>query len=305
MSDIKYKVLLLEGGGSKGLSYTALREGLEKVNVYNQIYFFAGTSIGAFFSLIFCLGLNVDTIKKIMNETNFDELVNESGWGWGWWDYLRSTWKWGKNRGTRLEQLIQKIISLRFPDRADTLTFEELRTETGHVLFVTGTNLNRIHCQSFSPDHTPNMKVKTAVRISMAYPGMFEPILHDKEIWVDGGVMDNFPLHTVMKSGFDREEILAVKLVPPDEEIDQQNEQIEHKMRPINSLSDYMWAVLEAMQASREQCEFGPSFWEHTIPLCVETNNPFRTQLTKEDKERIYEKALVDIESFFQIMHSC
>ena len=89
------------------------------------------------------------------------------------------------------------------------LTFKQFTSLTNGVrLVVTGTNLSQKRSFFFSDIHTPDFPVAAACFISMCIPP-FKPVWVESEVdkkdtvksalykglWVDGGVLNNFPIH--------------------------------------------------------------------------------------------------------------
>jgi NTE family protein len=81
---------------------------------------------------------------------------------------------------------------------------------TGVDLMVTGANVTRHRPAFFSRHHTPNFPVAEAVAISMNLPFLFKPVLVQADVpvnkynerkdvyqgfWIDGGILNNLPLH--------------------------------------------------------------------------------------------------------------
>lgn len=98
------------------------------------------------------------------------------------------------------------------------LTFKELRKlrESKHVpdeckkrlkdIYFVGTNLSRCRTEIFSDEHTPDVCITDALRISMAFPFFFKPwniyvkdkngkrIKNSDDYYIDGGVLVNYPI---------------------------------------------------------------------------------------------------------------
>ena len=66
--------------------------------------------------------------------------------------------------------------------------------EQGFDLIITGTNLNRMNTYYFSHITYPEMELRQAIRISASYPFVFVPVEFDGDLFIDGGVIDNYPL---------------------------------------------------------------------------------------------------------------
>ncbi|WP_448624795.1 patatin-like phospholipase family protein [Geodermatophilus sp. URMC 64] len=92
---------------------------------------------------------------------------------------------------------------------ADALSFRAFRQLTGIDLVVTGANVTTHKPAMFSERLTPDFPVAEAVGISMNLPLLFKPVLVEAQVpareggvvddyggfWVDGGLLNNLPLH--------------------------------------------------------------------------------------------------------------
>lgn len=112
-----------------------------------------------------------------------------------------------------LETKIQQGVARReFPEgtTGKDLNFDQFEQITGVELVITGANVTKHRPMVFSKRHTPLFPVAEAVGISMNLPILFKPVkvealvapsaLVDKAedyqgFWVDGGLLNNFPLH--------------------------------------------------------------------------------------------------------------
>ncbi|MDF1781667.1 MAG: patatin-like phospholipase family protein [Alcanivoracaceae bacterium] len=93
---------------------------------------------------------------------------------------------------------------------AGQLNFTQFFQLTGVDLVITGANVTTNRPAVFSKRHTPNFPVAEAVGISMNLPFIFKPVHVEADVpvgrfnqnandyhglWVDGGILNNFPLH--------------------------------------------------------------------------------------------------------------
>ncbi len=76
--------------------------------------------------------------------------------------------------------------------------------------------------------------LKEAVMASMAMPGIFRPIIKDKSVLMDGGILSPLPTNTLVKSGFRK--IIAVNVVPAPEDILRIREKL--KLREDKEISE-------------------------------------------------------------------
>jgi NTE family protein len=111
-------------------------------------------------------------------------------------------------RGFLRDQLAQRLrrddkaASLRdLQVRADSMTFEEFDGIAGLDFTVTGVNVTTGKPQYFNKRNTCKFPVVDAVCISSAFPFAYKPVLTldcdgvDDGYWVDGGVLNNLPMH--------------------------------------------------------------------------------------------------------------
>jgi predicted acylesterase/phospholipase RssA len=177
--------LVLSGGGIKGIAYIGVIKYLQENNILKNINKFIGTSIGAFFSILLIIGYTYENLLDFiilfdltnLNKKNINNLLSLFG--------IDS----GKHFLIVLENM---FISKKFDVN---ITMKELFDITKKELIVSGVCLNDRKCHYFSHVTHPNIKVITAIRISISIPIIFVPVEYNNKLWVDGALMDNYPIH--------------------------------------------------------------------------------------------------------------
>ena len=71
--------------------------------------------------------------------------------------------------------------------------------KTQKTLIVTAVCINEKQVYYISHENFPNMSVKLALRMSSCIPILFSPVLYNGKYFIDGGCMDNFPIHLFKK----------------------------------------------------------------------------------------------------------
>ncbi|OQP60675.1 hypothetical protein A3860_32255 [Niastella vici] len=183
--------LVFEGGGVKGIAYAGALQVLTDCGIMPQIKQVAGTSAGAITATLVALGYPAPELKSIIMNLDFKHF--EDGW-----DPLRIPTEYGLYKGNTFLYWIQKMIANRTNNQPN-ITFADLYKLTGVGLFVFATDLNIYDIKQFSHIDTPNVPVCEAVRASMSIPLFFKAWkfsnnLPDNHIYVDGGVVLNYPL---------------------------------------------------------------------------------------------------------------
>jgi len=196
-----FKNLVLEGGGVKGIAYVGAMQILEQKGILSQIERVGGTSAGAINAVMFALGYSNQETLKILKQLNFNNFMDDS---WGLIrDSKRLVEKFGWYKGDFFHEWISKLINDKLGN--PNATFRQLAEANRPDLYVYGTNLSTRFGEVFSKEHTPGMRIADAVRISMSIPLFFAAVKNTrKDIYVDGGVLNNFPVKL-----FDREKYLG------------------------------------------------------------------------------------------------
>ena len=94
--------------------------------------------------------------------------------------------------------MINLLIEKKFGKK--TITFLELYKKTKVDLIITGTCLNKQRLRYFNYKNTPDMNVNLALRITYSVPFVFDKIYFENNVYVDGGLLNNFPLDYFKKS---------------------------------------------------------------------------------------------------------
>jgi NTE family protein len=194
--------LVLSGGGAKGLAHIGLLKTLLERG-YPEPSLVVGTSMGAIVGGLYASGMSIDEIVRFALEefdiTQYlDSFVFKVNGPVG--KFLQAgqllgtlAGKPGMDSGNQVLSLIEKLTGnksfeeARIPFRCnavDLISGEE-------VVFRSG-NLAR------------------AIRASMSFPVFFDPLIEGNMRLVDGGLIDNMPIHIAGEEGF--KHILAVEV---------------------------------------------------------------------------------------------
>ena len=194
LNNYHFKNLVFEGGGVKGIAYVGALEILNDEGILKDIERVAGTSAGAMVAVLVGLGYTASEISEIMWNLNFqnflddtfgyardiDRLINEYGWYKG--DFFR------------------KLMAGYIKDKTGNgeATFKDLwKAKKYRDIYLIGADLSTGFSKVFCYEKTPYVKVADAARVSMSIPLFFravDGINQDGHIYVDGGLLDNYPI---------------------------------------------------------------------------------------------------------------
>jgi predicted acylesterase/phospholipase RssA len=174
----------------RGLCLIGALEVLEEKGYLKSVKEYIGISIGAIFSMIFCLGYTVKEVKSFTKQFNFETLVSldpESA--------LEFFEKFGIDSGAQLEKIIHAFLKVK--NLPVDITFEQLAAAlpTAPRLRVYAANLNTASPALFDATTSPTLPVWMAIRASMAVPFFFTPVKDPRtgHLYVDGGVVATSP----------------------------------------------------------------------------------------------------------------
>lgn len=194
-----FKNLVFEGGGVKGIAYAGAMQALEKQGVLPNIKRVGGTSAGAINAVLLATGYTPEETRDVLAAMNFRNFMDDS---WGVIrDAKRLIKKYGWYKGDYFRTWIAKIIDDKI--NQSKATFGDFKKLGLLDLYLVGTNISTGFSEVFSAEHTPDMCVADAARISMSLPLFFTAIRNSKdEIYVDGGVLRNYPIKLFDRSKY-------------------------------------------------------------------------------------------------------
>ena len=194
MSQYHFKNLVFEGGGVKGIAYGGALGELEELGILSGIKRVAGTSAGAITAVLLAVGYNHQEVSDIVAKTNFNDFADDSTGVVRDADRFISDFGWHK--GHFFRKWIGNLVR-RKTGKKD-LTFQQLKDLDGTLdLYLVATNLSDQMSEIFSFEHSPDVEIRDAARMSMSIPLYFKCVRYgkDRDIMVDGGVAWNYPLN--------------------------------------------------------------------------------------------------------------
>jgi len=198
MSDIKsiessknnkiYDTVCMSGGGIKGISFIGALDYLQLISVINinQINHWVGTSAGAILAYLFSLEYSIQEIKDFILDFNFSKLQPEISI-----DNLFTLH--GIDNGAKMIYSLTNFLKTKY--NLDDITFSEHYKLTNKKLTIIGTNFSKGIESVFNFEKTPDMSIILAVRISISVPIIFIPVLYNSDYYVDGALVNNFPIN--------------------------------------------------------------------------------------------------------------
>ena len=185
------KHLVLSGGGPTGfLTYGAARvleqEGFWKFDDIETIY---GTSIGGFMGVVLSLGYQWSHLDDYFIKRPWEKVLDVSPTAI--FDAIAT-------KGLLGEQVIHDSIEplLSAKNLSGDTTLQQLY-EFNKIeihLYATAINAHKVKKIDISHKTHADLTVVKAISMSAAYPIAFRPVCMDGECYIDGGLVNNYPL---------------------------------------------------------------------------------------------------------------
>ncbi|MDF1851974.1 MAG: patatin-like phospholipase family protein [Verrucomicrobiales bacterium] len=191
--------LALGGGGVRGLAHLRVLEVLDEMGVKPSLI--VGTSMGAIVGSMYAAGYSGSQLREGVREL----IISKEDRPGDLWRRKSSLLKWFQF--FRLKNGRQAVLSpngfLEFLlENMGVKTFEELKIPFRAI----ATDFYREEEVVFSSGD-----ILPAIKASMSIPGVFEPVVHEGRVLVDGGVVNNLPYRDLKK---ECDAVIAVDVIP-------------------------------------------------------------------------------------------
>lgn len=196
--------LVLSGGGAKGFAHIGALKVIDSLGI--KIDYVAGTSMGAIIGSLYATGYSGQQLEDLFNTVDFDELINdefpreaksfyerESEEKYAInlpFDNFKINLPSGLSRGQNVYNLLYQLM---LPVN-EVRDFEKLPIP----FFCMATNIET--GESLILDKG---SLAEAVTASGALPSIFQPVVIEDKILIDGGVTNNFPIEELKAKGID------------------------------------------------------------------------------------------------------
>jgi NTE family protein len=197
-------VLVLSGGGAKGVAHIPLLQALDSLHIVPDLI--VGNSMGSVMGGLYAMGYSGDSISKMIQVVDWDKLL-----GGG-----ISLEKVSVEEKSEFERyLIGLDIKNGKPSPVSSILNDQNLREYLSELTYPVYNVNdfdnlSIPYRALATDLVTGKEViigdgslATAIRASMSLPAVFNPVPYKGTLLVDGGVVNNFPTDVAQQMGAD------------------------------------------------------------------------------------------------------
>jgi NTE family protein len=214
------KHLVLSGGGAAGFTVYGALKYLNKNNFFNlsDIKSIHACSAGSIVAGLVLLSENWDMLDDYILKRPWDKLININPTN------LLNLWQ---KKGIFNEEMIKVILKpfLQAKEFDENITLNQLYEKTNIEIYMYTTNINSLELETVSLSYKthPDLEFYKAITMSSAFPLMFMPICDNSNCYVDGGLLNNFPLNDCINLNNNIDEILGIKITSKSKNIEYVN----------------------------------------------------------------------------------
>lgn len=271
------KHLVLSGGGVRGIATLGALNYLIEKNVLKMKYIrtITGSSIGGIISLLLNCKYTPNQIYEFMLSLDFKTMFDPN--------IKNLLTSLGFDTGILFVNKLKQFLMDQNID--PDITFIRLYNLTKQKLTITATSLNNKTTKYFNYISTPHFHVIDVVRASMGIPILFTTVKNGDEHLVDGGLLDNFPLH--LFKGVPANSIIAIKFKNTKERLCKTNTTTPN----INNIFD---VIISSITCLVEEIEYlrskstGSLYNKSCIMIDTQDYHMLSVNITQDDKKKLY-----------------
>jgi len=282
--------IVFEGGGVLGLAYIGCIKYLEEHDLLKNVKKISGSSIGGLFATSIAVGVSSDKLENILKNKNFKEFKDGSKLIFP--NIFRLIFKGGYYKGDDLNNWLKKLFKI-YVGKED-ITFKEIYDIFGKELILTGSNMDKAKIEYFNKDTHPDMSVRLALRITMSIPYVFKYIKYNNDTYIDGGILDNYPI----KYFKDYEKTIGFKLLRINEKPDDIIYYTDVSTKNILYLS---YNIIKAYDKQLERIHVDDKYWEKTIPIYITDISSLNFELNNIQKNELIKLGYESTKKYFNL----
>ncbi len=179
--------LILGGGGVKGFVFVGIIKYLEELNILKNIHTYVGTSIGSLFVALLIMGYSADEMYKIIKAFDLTKITNIN--------ISSFLHNYAIDDCENINNLYKKLLETKKFD--PEITMIEFYKKTKKKFVSTSVCITTKQLEYMSYENFPDLPVYLAIRMSTCIPIVFSPVKFNNKMYIDGGLIENFPIHYV------------------------------------------------------------------------------------------------------------
>lgn len=182
------RLLIMKGGGVKGLAYVGAIRALENFYSFN---WYAGTSAGAIAAVLLAAGYSIDELEEILSNKNFIDFMDAS--------FFKIISNLTHHKGMFKAETFTKWLDQLLSKKLQVSFRVKLKDLPKRVTLYASREEKRALIYDSQDPKTNEIDAAQAVRASMSIPFLFTPQLDSGYEVFDGGLQNNYPVKNILE----------------------------------------------------------------------------------------------------------
>ena len=268
------KILVLSGGGIKGIAHIGVLHALYDMNILQNIEEFAGTSAGTLVIALYLLGYTPKEQIEFVLKFDLSRIVNIN--------FSRFLNEYGFDDGKYFDYVIKRMISAK--GHNEDITLNDLYIKCKKKFNFTTVCWNTMELVYMNHENFPDLPVWKAIRMSTAIPFFYTKINHKGLLYMDGGCIDNYPIQLHNNK---LDQVIGIYLDDSDSFLE----------NPKNIEEDWYRTYEIIRKGANFGCKKG--FEKYTISINFDDIIVVKYDIDKSQKEKLYLKGYDTIKKIY------
>ena len=181
------ETLVFSGGGVRGISYIGVILAFQDTyakSMNEHFQRFVGTSVGALFALFCAINVDFSNLIETFQSIGLSVIFEK--------DPIWLLTNFALSDGHTVQALLVSVLESK--GFKSNVTFGELFKLTNKHLVATTVDLNTANVMYLDHIKYPDIPIVKGIMGSMALPPIFPPVVHASWSFIDGGLLDAFPI---------------------------------------------------------------------------------------------------------------
>ena len=189
------KHIVISGGGPTGLMSYGAAKYLHEESFWNlkDIISIHGTSIGSLIGVLISLNMNWEDLDDYLIKRPWEKIFEITPD-----DFLNVFYTKGIVNNNIINIVVEYLLKVNEIDIA--VTMKEFYEITKIELNLYTVEINKFEKKVINHNTYPDLKVIDGIKMSCAFPILFQPIIEGECCYLDGGLMCNYPINECLES---------------------------------------------------------------------------------------------------------
>jgi NTE family protein len=273
-NNLNKSILVLAGGGIKGFIYIGVIKYFEEIDILKNINTFIGTSVGGYYSILLSIGYTYTELYNFIKLFDFE--LNNS------YDLTNFFKNYSIDNCDNFLFVFKKLIEKKNINYDITLL--ELYKKTKKKIILVTTCVNTKKSEYISYETYPELPLYIAMRMTTSIPLLYPPVKYNDKIYVDGGLLDNFPIDYVKDK---LNESIGINIIPLVEN------------SPIDNIQEYIFNLIDVFGFINNN--YTNDIYKNIVyNIPVNKRNPVDMSITVEEKKQMIKDGYDFIKKYYK-----